>query len=559
MTTARRRRQLLALPLAAVLLLAGCGGGKADRTSGPGEGDDPGDPVWGGSVTYGLEAETGAGWCLPEAQLAISGIMVARAIYDPLLAPTADGEYVPYLAEAVEHDDDHMVWTITVRDGITFHDGSPLTAEVVKNNLDANRGAPGDHARSPLLGLFIYEAIESVEVSGERDVVVTMKEPWVGFDAVLAGGGRNGILAQAQLDDPDSCSTDLIGTGPFMLEDPSDWVEGRSFRAVRNPDYWQDAPDGKPYPYLDEIIFEPIVEPEQRVNALLSDDIQIGHFGTPADLIELRGETEAGELASIESNANGEVGFWQLNSAAPPLDDVRIRRAMALAIDRDAYADTVNQGEFQMATGPFAPGSPAHLEDTGYPVEQDLDEARRLVAEHVAERGPIRTLTYQNTPSAASQELSVFFQQSMAEIGIDVALETVQQDTLIDNAIAGDFDLMAFRNYASIDPGELYSWFRGQSPVNFGRFDDAEINRLLDAGRIESDPEARAEIYRDLNRRMGEQAYSLWTNYATWMVASSPAVHGYDAETAPDLPGGHRPSEGLASGHVTHGLWRTDG
>lgn len=467
----------------------------------------------------------------------------------------AEGGYVPYLAEAVEHDADHRVWTITVRDGVTFHDGSPLTAEVVKNNLDAHRGVPGDHARSPLLGIFIYENVDSVEVAGERDVVVTMKEPWVGFDAVLAGGGRNGIMAQAQLDDADGCSTNLIGTGPFMLDE---WTEGRSLRAVRNPDYWQEAPDGEPYPYLDEIVFEPVVEPEQRVNALLSGDVQLGHFTTPQDLLQLRDETAAGTLASVESTVNGEVGFWQLNTAKPPLDDVRVRRAMALAIDPEAYTETVDQGVLERASGPFAPGSPAHLEDTGFPQAQDLEEARALVDEHVAEHGPIRTLTYQNTPVAASQELSVFFQQSMAEIGIEVELETVQQDTLIDNAISGDFDLMSFRNYASVDPGELYDWFRGQSPVNFGRFDDPEVNRLLDAGRAERDPEARAALYQDLNRRMGEQAYSLWTAYATWMVASDPAVHGYGPEDAPALPDGGRPSEGLAAGHVTHGIWRDD-
>jgi hypothetical protein len=186
LTTAPRPRRAR-IALVALALLAGCGGGKADRTTSTGEGNDAGQPARGGSVTYGLEAETGSGWCLPEAQLAISGIMVARAIYDPLLVPNAEGEYVPYLAESVEHDDDYTVWTITVREGITFHDGSPLTAEVVKNNLDANRGAPGDHARSTLLGIFIYDDIESVEVAGEREVVVTRPTPTTG-----ASAGRSG-------------------------------------------------------------------------------------------------------------------------------------------------------------------------------------------------------------------------------------------------------------------------------------------------------------------------------------------------------------------------------
>ncbi|QYG92988.1 ABC transporter substrate-binding protein [Iamia sp. SCSIO 61187] len=536
-----------------------CGGKKGGGGGGSGEDAADVEPVRGGSATYGVEAETGDGWCLQEGQLAISGILVARSIYDTLTAPNEDGEYVPYLAEAVEPSEDYTQWTITVREGVTFHDGTPLTAEVVKNNLDAYRGAEGQHARSPLLFLFVLDNIESVEVTGERDVTVTTKVPWVGFDGFLYSSGRLGITAQAQLDDTESCNTDLIGTGPFMLEDPSDWVEGREFRAVKNPDYWQEAPDGEPYPYLDELVFQPIIESEQRVNALLSGDIDLAHFSGAQDILDLREEAEAGTVRAYETNANGEVGFLQLNNSKPPFDDVRVRRAMALAIDRDDYREVINKGaDFENASGPFAPGSPGYVEDSGFPMAQDLEEAKRLIAEYEAEVGPIPSLTYQATPGAATQELALYLQQTFAEIGLEIDLQTVQQDALIDNAISGSYDMMGFRNYPGGDPDELYVWFKGQSPVNFSRFDDPEVNELLDRGRSETDPEARAEIYQDLNRRMGEQAFSLWSTYTTWMIASQPGVYGYDEATMPDLPDGSRPSLGLAAGHPMYGLWITE-
>jgi peptide/nickel transport system substrate-binding protein len=555
----RRPRRFLAL-VVVLALVAGACGGKKGGGGGDDEAVDAGEPVRGGSVTYGIEAETGDGWCLQESQLAISGILVARAVFDTLTAPNKDGEYVPYLAEDVQPNDDYTEWTITVRDGVTFHDGSPLTAEVVKNNLDAYRGAEGGHARSPLLFLFVMDNIESVEVSGESDVVVTTKVPWVAFPAFLYSSGRLGITAQAQLDNTESCNTDLIGTGPFMLENPGDWVEGREFKATKNPDYWQEAPDGEPYPYLDELVFEPIIESEQRVNALLSGDIDLAHFSGAPDLISLRDEEEAGTVRTTESNANAEVAFVQMNTSKPPLDDVRIRRAAALAVNREDYKQTINRGEFEAAYGPFGPGSPAFLdpEETGFPLDQDVEEAERLIAEYEAENGPLRTITYQATPGALTQETALYIQQTLAEIGVDIELQTVQQDALIDNAISGEFDIMGFRNYPGGDPDELYVWFKGQSPVNFSRFDDPEINELLDAGRSETDPEARTEIYQNLNRRMGEQVYSVWANYTTWMIASSPNVFGYDPDTAPDLPSGDRPSEGLAAGHPLYGLWVTE-
>ena len=207
---------------------------------------DPSEIQRGGSVRYAVEAETGDGWCLQEAQLAISGILVARAIYDTLTAPNSEGEYVPYLAEAVEPNDDFTQWTITVREDVTFHDGSDLTAEVVKNNLDAYRGAEGGHARSPLLFLFVLDNIESVEVSGERDVVVTTKVPWVAFPAFLYSSGRLGITGQAQLDDTEGCSRNLIGTGPVHAREPDDWVEGREFGPSGTPTTGRSPPTARP-------------------------------------------------------------------------------------------------------------------------------------------------------------------------------------------------------------------------------------------------------------------------------------------------------------------------
>jgi peptide/nickel transport system substrate-binding protein len=541
--------------LLVIALLAGCGGGKEDASDATdGEAPSVGEPVRGGSVTYGIEAETGDGWCLQEAQLAISGIVVARALYDTLTAPNDEGEYVPYLAEDVQPNDDFTEWTITVRDGVKFHDGSDLTATVVKNNLDAYRGAEGDHARSPLLFLFVLDNIDTVTADdAARTVTVTTKVPWVSFPAFLYSSGRLGISGQAQLDDTETCNTNMVGTGPFMLDE---WTEGRELRAVANPDYWQDAPDGEPYPYLDEIVFEPIVESEQRLNALQSGDVDAGHFSAAQDILPLRDLADAGEVNMYETTTNAEVEFLQMNTSKAPFDDVRIRTAVALAIDQADYEEVINLGVLPQANGPFAPGSPWHLDDTGFPVGPDLDEAERLVAEYEAENGPIRSMAFMSTPDANSQEQAIYVQQSLAEVGIEIEVETTQQDAQIDRSISGDFDITGFRNYPGGDPDELSVWFTSTSPVNFSRIDDAEVDRLLSEGRSEPDPDARTQIYQDLNRRLGEQAFSIWTNYTNWTVASQPALHGYDPETMPALPDdGGSFEEGITVGHPLHGLW----
>src|SRR5918999_2070212 len=212
-TRRRRFSALLAAVLALALLAAACGG---DDDDSPDRTGSEVQPQRGGTLNYALTGETNGGYCLPEAQLA-SGIAVATAIYDTLTAPNEDREYVPNLAESVEPNDDYTQWTIKLREGIKFHDGSALDAEVVKNNLDAYRGEYP--TREPLLFVFTFQNVAEVSVADPLTVQVTTKTPWVALPAYLYGSGRVGIMAQAQLDDAERCDRELIGTGPFRFEE----------------------------------------------------------------------------------------------------------------------------------------------------------------------------------------------------------------------------------------------------------------------------------------------------------------------------------------------------
>jgi peptide/nickel transport system substrate-binding protein len=211
------------------LVASACGGGDDTGSGGNGSTDDVGTPVHGGDLVYGLEAESSGGWCLPESQLAVSGLMVARAIYDTLTIPDGADGYVPFLAESVESNEDFTEWTITLREGVTFHDGSALDATVVKNNIDSWRGAYA--ARNPLLMQFAYSNLSAVDVVDDLTLKVTTATPWPSFPSYLFYQGRVGIMGQAQLDDPDHCDENLIGTGPFVKQE---WVVNDHFSASRN-------------------------------------------------------------------------------------------------------------------------------------------------------------------------------------------------------------------------------------------------------------------------------------------------------------------------------------
>ena len=224
-----RPQQLAVLAVALVLVAASCGKDTASTTTTTAKGgttnEQLGDPVEGGSLTYGLEAETSDGWCLPKSQLAASGIMVANQMYDSLFQYDANFKPQPYLAQSYSWNPTYTALTIKLRPGIKFSDGSDLTSSVVKLNLDVTRGEATAAAKTGVaaaLFIFVYQDIASVDAPDPLTVVVNTKRAWPGLVDIMAQG-RNGIIGEKQLMDKAPgdttantlCAKNVIGTGPF--------------------------------------------------------------------------------------------------------------------------------------------------------------------------------------------------------------------------------------------------------------------------------------------------------------------------------------------------------
>src|SRR5688500_15053629 len=186
----RRRVRWLAGVAALALLAGACGesaevqeDAKAELNVESGR-QKAGEPVRGGRIVYGVEAETSGGWCLPESSLAASGNLIAGALYDTLTKLDDNSVAKPFLAKSVQANGEFTEFTITLREGITFHDGSALDAEDVKNNIDAHLGRYP--TRHPTLWPLILGNVDEVRVEGDLTVVLTTKLPWVLFPNYLA-------------------------------------------------------------------------------------------------------------------------------------------------------------------------------------------------------------------------------------------------------------------------------------------------------------------------------------------------------------------------------------
>ena len=417
----------------------------------------------------------------------------------------------------VEPNEDFTEWTITVRDGVTFHDGTPLDGHRGEEQPDAYRGPYPGRSLAVYFHLTLPN-IASVAPGRSDDGAGLQHDRLDGVRRLPLRQRLVGMMAQAQLDDATSCADNLIGTGPFVFDE---WVPNQKFVATKNPDYWATDAEGRQLPYLDEIEYRPIVEVAQRVNALDSGDISAMHTSDPATIADLRGQAESGEIGLTESIEFGEVSYVMLNASEPPFDNVKARQALAAAFNFDDYNAIRGKGILTRATGPFALGNVGNLEETDLP-GYDLDEAKRLVAEYEQETGQALRFSYTTTQAESTVADAQFWQQAAEDAGIEVEIVTVDQSTQIDAALAGDFQAIAWRNHPGGDPDEQFVWWQSASPVNFGRFNNPQVDQLLNDGRSNPDQEARVGIYKDLNSLFGEEVYNIWNYYTIWSVATAP-------------------------------------
>jgi peptide/nickel transport system substrate-binding protein len=487
----------------------------------------------GAKLTFGLEAET-TDYCLPRAQLAISGIQVVAAIYDTLTVLNEKGEVVPYLAKSVTPDATSTTWTIALRPGITFHDGSPLDAEAVKLNLDSYRGAPGAPNSGPLFAIY-FQFISDVQVVDPLTVNVVLNTPVTDFPSYLDSSGRLGIAAPAQLNSGEDCATKLIGTGPFEL---SEYKQNERTVVTKNADYWQ-----RGYPKAQQITFVPVPENSARVIQLQGGQLDIMHTDNGLATDSLR---DLGSQVKRLTQKPGfrEIHYYFLLTGNAPFDDPTARQAFAAALDRKKIDQIRTKGVFDVASSLMDRKAPGYLANAGYP-KYDPKKARRLADQYKAAHGGTFRVILGGTQDQESSSEMQLVKEQLADVGIDAEIALFDQATQINKALSGDISVLDWRNLHGCCAGSSdesnYVWFANYDTgdiVNFGHFSDPTTQGQLDAGRALTDADEIAKNYEAFNRTMAKQVYLLPMWYVDWTIGYQPDVK----LTFPPLPdGGGRP------------------
>lgn len=468
-------RRLTSLVLVLTLGLAGCAGsreGPDDDTGSPSE-----EPVVGGVLRVGLFYEPGP--IDPLARAGVAERTVAQSIFDSLVSVTPNGELTPGLATEWSSDDG-QAWTFKLREGVTFHDGTPFNAEAVEFHF--NRLLNPENACASCAEI---SALESVEVTGEYEVVFHLSTPSAAFPATLVDYPGMIVSPAAVETLGDEFGNSPVGTGPFRWVER---VEGEHITLERNPDYWKEG-----QPYLDSVVFRPIDDVQARFATVQSGDIDIMH--EPG--ISERLQAEAAGLQVLDVGAVG-TKFVMFHTQRPPFDDVRARLAVAYATDADTINATLHEGLYRSTTDPFPNGHWADAEPDNYPA-YDLDKARELVNE-------LGGLSFEmDVGVTADTQLAQALQAMWAEAGIEVEINTMETATYIDRGLNGEFVSSLFSWSGRWDPDlNTYQFFHSSSDRNYTRLVDAELDNLLEHARAELDQAKRAELYADVAARLAE-------------------------------------------------------
>lgn len=488
----------IALLLGLVLVAAACGS-DSDEGSG-GDGGDAGQeetttteepdrsPVKGGSIVFGNESDVST--LEPGKAAQPADMVIGLGLFDPLTT-WQDGELVPYLAETLEPNDDLTVYSMTLRDGVTFHDGTPLNADAVVKHFER---MASDEYQCPCRGS--VEIIESMEMPDGPEglsVVFHLNTPSVAFPNMLAGS--TGWVASPTAVETlgDRFASNPVGTGPFKMKEFS---PGERVVLEAYDGYWQTDEDGVQLPYLDEITFLPIPDSGQRVNALRTGEIDI--FQT-ADSDTVVTAEEQGFAAQKISGSSSTILL--MNNAKPPFNDVRARQALAYAINKDVINERVYDGVREPSYSGFATDSPFYNPDAGTP-KYDPDKAKELVDEL---GGLEFTLVCIPTPEADA--ILQLVKQMGEQVGMKITLETQEQGTYVDRIFSrnGDYEAACFRSAHFIEPDAVRPGLTTDDPGNLVFYSNPEVDRLLDEARQTADVEERKEKYFRVQEITGEE------------------------------------------------------
>lgn len=430
---------------------------------------------------------------------------VLENVFDTLVEPDANLEMRPALAESWEVSPDQLSWTFHLRPGVTFHDGSPFTADDVvfsyRRIIDEQ-----------LANVDKFSAVTDVRAVDPMTVVIDVKHPTPNLLTNI-GGFKGMAIVQRRNVESGQIATHPVGTGPFAFRSQK---SGDSITLTANPSYWGGEPK------VAGVTFRFISEPSTALSALQAGEIDWTDSIPTQRVAQLR-DDDSLHLAVTASN---DYWYLALNEAHKPWDDVRARQAVAYGIDRAAIVQSTSYGTAAANQLAIPEGNPWYTAYDRY--RYDTDAARRLLDEAGVgdvDLDMLVTSEYPETVTAAQ-----VIADNLAPLGITVNIRTVDFATWLDEQNSGHFDMLMMGWLGNIDPDDFYyAQHHTNGTSNAQKFSNPEVDRLLDAGRVETNRQARFDDYRRAATIIADEVSYIYLYNPSVIQAWVRNLSGYEA------------------------------
>ena len=504
--THMRRCSALAGAVAALLVTAACSG-SGSSSNGAGAG---GTPQEGGTLTIAYQNEIQSLDPTSNTTAAGAGSLPFYALYDALFTLDGkSGEVQPKIGKSLTPDASQKVWTLKIRPGVTFSDGTPYDAAAVQANWER------DKAPTSALASAASE-IASMKVVDPTTLEVTLAAPDSSFDMTVAQQLLFIASPTALQKEGEAFATKPVGAGPFTL---TSWVRDSEKTFDANQTYYD-----KPKPYLEHLVIKTIPDESQATTALKTGQVDL--FYTQDVGVQKQLEGAGMKVESVTTPGSPNIAF---NTKKPPFDDPTMRKAFVEAIDTTQMANVT--GTFVPTATPFPSGSPNNY-DLEWPA-YNKDDAQKLFDQYAAAHGGTVTFTIENFQDSSNVKEAQFFQTALNQYDhVKVEVKTASASTAIGNVFSGNYEAHTW-GAPWYKPAGLYIYLHTGQQLNVYGYSNPDVDKALDTARSSGDKSVQDAQYKTVVQAMVDDLP--FFNYGVRQAANvyTDKVHGvklfYDA------------------------------
>ncbi|WP_438316252.1 glutathione ABC transporter substrate-binding protein [Sporosarcina sp. FA9] len=529
---------LLVLVLAMAMILAACAGGSDSKdkdtskepdkekdkdTEEVDEEEDATEDDGGGDLVIAVLSDASS--LDPAGSNDVPSSVVQANIFETLVNRDDDNNIIEGLAESWEAIDD-TTYEFKLRQNVKFHDGEPFTADAVKANLDRIRDP---EVASPRY--FLFEMITDVAVVDDHTVRITTEYPFAPLLAHLSHNG-GGMVSPKSIEADYAAITGEVKAGSVITEEPvgtgyfkfDKWTPGSEIKLVKNDEYWGDKV------HVDSVTFKVIPESATR-NA----DLERGfvHIADPVQPVEVDGINNS-EHASVNQKASSSLSYIGFNTEKKPFDDPKVRLAISMMVNKEEIIEGVYDGFGIPAKGPLAPGI-FGFNDDAKPTEYNVEEAKKLLAEAGLADGFKTKLWTNDNPQR--MDTAIILQDSLKQLNIEVEIEVMEFGAYLEKTAEGEHDMfiLGWSNPTGDADYGMYALFHSSqkgNPGNRSFYENPEVDKLLEQGRRESNPDERLKLYNKIQEYLIEDAPMVYVHHQEYLTGVSKEITGFSINTS---------------------------